>query len=62
MNSATLTGTAAVLFGCGIVALFAALFRDASHGGPLLWTGLSLLVATIACWLAAANANAPAED
>jgi len=57
MNSSTLTGIAAVLFGCGIVALLAALFRDAEHGGPLLWTGLCLLAATVACWFAAARAE-----
>ena len=55
MNSSTLTGLAAVLFGCGIVALFAALYRDAAHGGPLLWIGLGLLVATVVCWFAAAR-------
>lgn len=55
MNSSTLTGLAAVLFGCGLVALFAALYRDAAHGGPLLWLGLALLVATIVCWFMAAR-------
>ena len=55
MNSSTLTGIAAVLFGCGLVALFAALFRDATHGGPLLWIGLALLAATVVCWLMAAR-------
>jgi len=55
MNSSTLTGLAAVLFCCGLVALFAALYRDAAHGGPLLWAGLALLVATIVCWFMAAR-------
>ena len=55
MNSATLTGLAAVLFCCGLVALFAALYRDAAHGGPLLWVGLALLVATVVCWFMAAR-------
>ena len=55
MNSSTLTGLAAVLFCCGLVALFAALYRDAAHGGPLLWVGLALLVATIVCWFMAAR-------
>jgi hypothetical protein len=55
MKSSTLTGLAAVLFGCGLVALFAALYRDAAHGGPLLWIGLVLLAATVVCWLAAAR-------
>jgi hypothetical protein len=55
MKSSTLTGIAAVLFGCGIVALFAALYRDAAHGGPLLWIGLALLAATVVCWFAAAR-------
>jgi hypothetical protein len=56
MNSSTLTGLAAVLFGCGVVALLAAIFRNAdAHGGPLLWIGLGLLVATVICWFAAAR-------
>lgn len=55
MTSSTLTGIAAVLFGCGLVALFAALYRDAAHGGPLLWLGLALLAATIVCWLMASR-------
>jgi len=62
MNSSTLTGLAAVLFGCGLVALFAALFRDAAHGGPLLWIGLVLLIATVLCWFAAARANAARSE
>ena len=57
MNSSTLTGLAAVLFGCGIVALLAALYRDAAHGGPLLWIGLALLAATFVCWFAAARSE-----
>ncbi len=57
MNSSTLTGLAAVLFGCGLVALFAALYRDSAHGGPLLWIGLALLAATVVCWFAAARAE-----
>jgi len=57
MKSSTLTGLAAVLFCCGVVALIAALFRDASHGGALLWIGLALLVATIVCWFAASRAE-----
>ncbi len=57
MNSSTLTGIAAVLFGCGLVVMFAQLFRDSAHGGPLLWIGLGLLAATIACWFAAAEAE-----
>jgi hypothetical protein len=55
MNSSTLTGLAAVLFGAGIIALIAALYRDAAHGGPLLWIGLALLAATIVCWFMAAR-------
>ncbi len=57
MNSSTLTGLAAVLFACGLIALFAALYRDAAHGGPLLWVGIALLVATVVCWFAAARTN-----
>ena len=58
MNSSTLTGLAAVLFGCGLVALFAAIFRGAdAHGGVLVWIGLGLLAATVICWFAAARAH-----
>ena len=62
MTSSTLTGLAAVLFGCGLVALFAALYRDAAHGGPLLWVGLALLVATVVCWFAAAHGQRQAAS
>ena len=55
MNSSNLTGVAAALFCAGIVALFAQLFRDSAHGGPLFWIGLGLLAATVACWFAAAQ-------
>jgi len=58
MNSSTLTGLAAVLFGCGLVALLTAIFRNSdAHGGPLVWIGLGLLVATVVCWFAAARAS-----
>ena len=40
-----------------VVALFAALYRDAAHGGPLLWVGLALLAATIVCWVMASRAQ-----
>jgi hypothetical protein len=56
-SSAKLTGLAACLFAAGIIALFAALYRDAAHGGPLLWLGLALLAATIVCWFMAARAQ-----
>ena len=46
-----------MLFACGLIALFAALYRDAAHGGPLLWVGIALLVATVVCWFAAARTN-----
>ena len=57
LSSAKLTGLAACLFAAGIIALFAALYRDAAHGGPLLWIGLALLVATVVCWFMAARAQ-----
>jgi hypothetical protein len=57
MNSSTLTGLAAVLFGCGLVALLAAIYRGSPHNTPLLWIGLGLLVATVVCWFAAARAQ-----
>ena len=61
MKSSTLTGLAAVLFGCGLVALFAALYRDAAQPGALLWIGLALLVATIVCWVMASRAHRAAN-
>ena len=57
-KQSTLTGVAALLFAGGVILMFAALYRDAAHGGPLLWVGLPLLVATIGCWFAAARADA----
>lgn len=57
LKSSTLTGLAAVLFGCGLVALFAALYRGATGSGPLLWIGLALLIATVVCWFAAARSQ-----
>ena len=56
-KQSTLTGVAALLFAGGLILMFAALYRDAAHGGPLLWVGLALLVATIGCWFAAARAD-----
>jgi hypothetical protein len=59
MKSSTMTGIAAVLFGAGLIALLAAIFRNSDHhGGPLVWIGLVLLAATIICWFAAARAHA----
>ena len=55
LKQSTLTGAGAVLFMAGIVLLFTALFRDASHGGPMLWTGLVVFAVTIGCWFAAAR-------
>ena len=40
-KQSTLTGVAALLFAGGLILMFAALYRDAAHGGPLLWVGLS---------------------
>jgi hypothetical protein len=57
MKSSTLTGLAAVLFVCGLVALFAALYRGGTSFGPLMWIGLAPLVATVVCWFLAARAN-----
>lgn len=59
-GSSFLTGAAACLFIAGIVALLAALFRNADRGGgPLLWVAAVLLLATVVCWFAAARAQAP---
>jgi hypothetical protein len=57
VKQSTLTGLGAGLFAAGIVLLFTALFRDAAHGGPILWTALVVLAATIGCWFAAAHAE-----
>ena len=57
-KQSTLTGVAALLFAGGVILMFAAMYRDAAHGGPLLWVGLTLLVPTIGCWFAAARADA----
>jgi hypothetical protein len=57
VKRSVLTGVATGLFAACVVLLLAALYRDAAHGGPLLWVGLTLLAATIACWFAAARAK-----
>jgi hypothetical protein len=57
MKQSTLTGAGAVLFVSGIVLLLTVLFREASHGGPLLWVALAVLAASVACWFAAARAE-----
>ena len=57
VTQSTLTGLGAVLFAAGIVLLFTALFRDAAHGGPILWAALVVLAATIGCWFAAAQTD-----
>jgi hypothetical protein len=57
MRQSRLTGLAAVLFVAGLASLFAALYRDAAHGGWLLCVGLALLIAAIGCWFAAAQAG-----
>ena len=54
-------GAAAILFAAGLILLFAALFRNASHGGPMLWTGLVVLAVTIGCWFAAARAETTSQ-
>jgi hypothetical protein len=57
MRQSTFTGAAAVLFAIGLISLFAALYRDAARGGPLLWIGLVALLVTVICWFAAAKAE-----
>jgi len=57
MKQSTLTGLAACLFAGGVVILFLALYHDANRGGPLLWIAGLLLIATVACWIAAARAG-----
>jgi len=54
----TLTGLSATLFGAAVVLLFLALYHDAVRNGPLLWSAIVLLIATVACWIAAARAGA----
>jgi hypothetical protein len=56
-QQSTLTGLSAVLFGAGVVLLFLALFHDADRNGPLLWSALLLLIATVVSWLIAASAG-----
>ena len=60
-KQSTLTGAGAVLFAAGIVLLFTALFRDAAHGGLLLWAALIILAATFGCWFAAARAETTSQ-
>jgi hypothetical protein len=61
-RQSTLTGLAACLFVGAVVFLFVALYHDASRGGALLWIAGLLLIATLACWIAAARARDPASE
>jgi hypothetical protein len=56
-QQSTLTGLSAILFGAGVVLLFLALFHDADRNGPLLWSAVLLLIATVVSWLVAASAG-----
>jgi hypothetical protein len=53
----TLTGLAVGLFVGGVVLFFVALYHDATRDGPLLWLAGLLLIATVVCWIAAAQAG-----
>jgi hypothetical protein len=57
MKQSTMTAAAAVLFALGIVLTFAALYRHAESGGPLLWAGLAALAGAVVCWFLSANAG-----
>jgi hypothetical protein len=57
LKQSTLTGLSATLFGAAVVLLFLALYHDADRNGPILWSAVLLLIATVVSWLAAANAG-----
>ena len=61
-SRSALTGAGAVLFIAGVVLLFTALFRDATHGGLILRAALAVLAATIGCWSAAAASERAADQ
>jgi hypothetical protein len=61
-RQSTLTGLGACLFAAGVVLFFVALYHDATRGGPLLWIAGFLLIATVACWIAAAKARNSASE
>jgi hypothetical protein len=58
-QGSTLSGLAAILFGSGVVLLFVALYKDASHAGwsPLWIVALCVLAAAVVCWIAAARSD-----
>ena len=56
-QQSTLTGLSATLFGAAVLFLFLALYHDADRNGPLLWTAVLLLIATVVSWLVAASAG-----
>jgi hypothetical protein len=53
----TITGLGAVLFASGVVLLFVALYKNASHTAwsPLAIVALCVLAAAVVCWIAAAR-------
>jgi len=56
-HRSTMSGLGAVLFASGLVLLFVALYKDASHTAwsPLPIVALCVLAAAVVCWTAAAR-------
>ena len=63
-QQSTLTGLAAILFASGIVLLFVALYKNASHAGwsPIWIVALGVLAAAVLCWIAAAEREPRAQE
>jgi len=56
-RQSTLTGLSATLFGAAVLLLFLALYHDADRNGPVLWSAVLLLIATVVSWVVAARAG-----
>ena len=58
-KQSTMTGLGACLFVAGVVLLFIVLYHEAARTGPLLWIAGALLIGTVLCWVASAEAETP---
>jgi len=58
-KQSTMTGLGACLFLAGVLLLFFVLYHEAARAGPLPWITGALLIGTVLCWVASAEAETP---
>jgi hypothetical protein len=58
-RQSTMTGLGACLFLAGVVLLFIVLYHETARTGPLPFITGAVLIGTIVCWVASAEAETP---